>query len=187
MRPATRSQRSRQKKRGKTVRARVNRPSAKIQHHHMLLRLELESCPSKNDKEKIAKMITHIIHDIQMKPLANPHVYYVEYPKYNEGLTGIAPIETSHIAFHFWTRPDPKILHTARSNCLLEFDIYTCGSLTQRNVAHVLHHLTQFTPTYADVTILNRNWGLNIDRHLHWNSEQNELTWAKWLETPQFH
>lgn len=165
----------------------INRPSSKIEHHHMLLRLELESCPSKTDKQKVETMIAQIIKDINMKNLAAPKVYYMEYPKYNEGLTGIAPIETSHIAFHFWTRPDPRILHTRNSNCLLQFDIYTCGSLSQKNVGKVLHHLTQYRPTYADVTILNRNWGLSIDRHMHWNSESSPLSWAQWLETPTFH
>jgi S-adenosylmethionine/arginine decarboxylase-like enzyme len=159
-----------------------NMPSKKIQHHHMLLRLELQHCPAKDDKDKISKLIQNIIDDIQMKSLAAPHVYYVEYPRYNEGLTGIAPIETSHIAFHFWTRPDKKILHCKKSNCLLEFDIYTCGSLTQHNVGRVLHHLTVFGPTYADITILNRNLGLTIDRHIHWSSEQSSMKWPRWLE-----
>ena len=111
----------------RTKTRRINRPSTKIQHHHMLLRLELQTCPGKSEKDKIkiSKLIEQIIQDINMKSLAAPHVYYVEYPKYNEGLTGIAPIETSHIAFHFWSRPDQKILHTKKSNCLLEFDIYT--------------------------------------------------------------
>lgn len=165
---------------------RKNRPSKRIEHHHLLLRLELEHCPSKDDKERIEKMITQIISDIHMKPLAKPHVYYVETPKMNEGMTGIAPIETSHIAFHFWTRPDKQILHTPNSNCLLQFDLYTCGSLSQRNVASVLHHLTQFAPTFADITLLNRNLGLSIQRHMHWDYQQNPLSWAKWLETPQF-
>ena len=161
--------------------------SKKIEHHHMLLRLELESCPYKDDKEHVEHMITQIIKDINMKNLAAPKVYYMEHPRYNEGLTAIAPIETSHIAFHFWVRPDPRILHTSNSNCLLQFDIYTCNSLSQKNVASVLHHLTQYKPTYADVTILNRNWGLSVDRHLHWNSEKNNLSWAQWLNTPTFH
>jgi S-adenosylmethionine/arginine decarboxylase-like enzyme len=132
-------------------------------------------------------MIDQIIRDIHMKSLAKPHVYYVESPQYNEGLTGIAPIETSHIAFHFWTRPDPKILHTKASHCLLEFDIYTCGSLSQRNVGRVLHHLTQYKPAYADITLLNRNMGLTIERHMHWNQENSPLSWAEWLSTPAFH
>jgi S-adenosylmethionine/arginine decarboxylase-like enzyme len=166
---------------------RQNKPSSTIQHHHMLLRLELQYYPQKTDKDKVSQMIQQIIKDINMKSLATPHVYYVENPTYNEGLTGIAPIETSHIAFHFWTRPDPKILHTTKSNCLLEFDIYTCGSLSQRNVGRVLHHLSQYMPTYADITILNRNMGLTIERHMHWNSEQSQLRWVDWLDTPAFH
>jgi S-adenosylmethionine/arginine decarboxylase-like enzyme len=170
----------------KGQRTRKNRPSKQIEHHHLLLRIELEHCPSKTDKNNVSKMIDQIISDIHMKSLATPHVYYVTYPRMNEGLTGIAPIETSHIAFHFWTRPDKKILHTARSKCLLQFDLYTCGSLSQRNVASVLHHLTQYKPTFADITLLNRNWGLSIQRHVHWDSTHSDLTWAQWLDTPQF-
>ena len=131
-------------------------------------------------------MIDSMIKDIGMKSLAAPHVYYMKYPRFNEGLTGIAPIETSHIAFHFWTRPDPTILHTRNSNCLLEFDIYTCGSLSQRNIGRVLHHLTVYTPTYADITLLNRNRGLTIDRHMHWNSEESAQRWVEWLNGPAF-
>lgn len=164
-----------------------NKVSQKVQHHHMLLRLELETCPAKEDKEKVQRMIQQIIDDIHMKSLAAPHVYYMTYPRWNEGCTGIAPIETSHIAFHFWTRPDPKILHTGKSNCLLEFDIYTCGTLTNRMVGRVLHHMTQYRPAYADITILNRNLGLEIDRHFHWSCEGGkQASWAQWLASDQF-
>ena len=165
---------------------RQNRPGTKIEHHHLLLRLELQSCPTEADKGKIAHMIDQIIQDINMKSLAPAHVYYVKYPHYNEGLTGIVPIETSHIAFHFWTHPDPKLLHTANSNCLLEFDIYTCGSFSQRNVGKVLHHLTHFRPTYADITLLNRSKGLTIERHMHWSKTNSPTSWAEWLNTPAF-
>ena len=163
-----------------------NRPSSKVQHHHLLLRMELETCPGENDKEKVSKMIDTIIKDINMKSLASPHVYYMKYPRFNEGLTGIAPIETSHIAFHFWNRPDPRFLHTGNSNCLLEFDIYTCGTLSTRNIGKVLHHLTCYRPAYADVTLIDRSKGLTIDRHMHWNSEEGQ-TWVSWLKSPVFH
>jgi hypothetical protein len=66
----------------------ANRPSSKIQHHHLLLRLELERGPTKDDREKVSAMIEHIIKDIHMKSIAKPHVYYVTYPRYNEGLNG---------------------------------------------------------------------------------------------------
>ena len=163
-----------------------NRPSSKVQHHHLLLRMELETCPGENDKETVSNMIDNIIKDINMKSLASPHVYYMKYPRFNEGLTGIAPIETSHIAFHFWNQPDPRFLHTGTSNCLLEFDIYTCGTLSTRNIGKVLHHLTCYRPVYADVTLIDRSKGLTIDRHMHWNSEEGQ-NWVNWLKSPIFH
>lgn len=164
----------------------ANTRKKKIEHHHLLMRLELGSCPGEKDKEKVGHMIDQIIKDIHMKSLAPAHVYYMKYPRYNEGLTGIAPIKTSHIAFHFWTQPDPKILHTAASNCLLEFDIYTCSSLTIKNVGSVLHHLTQYRPCYADITILNRIKGLAIERHMHWNTEESSKSWAQWINGHPF-
>jgi S-adenosylmethionine/arginine decarboxylase-like enzyme len=175
----------------KTRKNRTNRPQnipgTKVQHHHLLMRVELQTCPKETEKERVQHMIQQIIQDINMKSLAAPHVYYRKYPRYNEGLTGIAPIETSHIAFHFWARPDPKILHTSNSNCLLEFDVYTCGSLSVHNVAKILHHLTQYKPTYIDITILNRNTGLQIERHMHWNSEApGAKRWAQWLDSDRF-
>lgn len=120
-----------------------------------------------------------------MNLLAAPHVYYLEYPRFNEGLTAIAPIETSHIAFHFWTRPDRKILHNSRANCLLQFDVYTCGSLEIPQVKHVLRHLTGYGPQHADITLLNRNWGLTMDRHMKWDSADG-ASWGEWLESDRF-
>jgi S-adenosylmethionine/arginine decarboxylase-like enzyme len=149
------------------------------------MRMELETCPQETDKEKVQHMIQQIIKDINMKSLASPHVYYMKYPRFNEGLTGIAPIETSHIAFHFWNRPDPRILRTGSSNCLLEFDVYTCGTLNIPQVKRILHHLTQFSPYHVNITLLNRNWGLTIDRHLKWDSADG-ATWNEWLESERF-
>ena len=156
-----------------------------IQHHHLLLRMEMKSCVSKDDKAHVEHLIHTIVRDIHMKLLDKPHVYYVSRPSYNEGLTAIAPIETSHIAFHFWRRPDRKILHNSQSNCLLEFDIYTCGSLTSAQIHKVLHHLTHYKPTHVDITLLNRNWGLSVERHMRWDIE-TQGPWAKWLDSKEF-
>jgi len=174
--------------RGKTRRLRRSiEKSAKqeIQHHHLLLRCELGSCPSKDEKDKAIKIIQDIVRDIDMKLLATPHVYYVETPRYNEGLTAIAPIETSHIAFHFWSRPDTKIFHSPHAKALLQFDVYTCGTLNIPQVKRILHHLTQFSPYHVNITLLNRNWGLTIDRHLKWDSADG-ATWNEWLESERF-
>lgn len=159
--------------------------SDKIEHHHLLLRLETKECPGPEDKLYAEQMITKIIKDIKMVLLGKPHVYYVSTPKYNEGLTAIATIQTSHIAFHFWKNPDPKILRNPDSNCLLEFDIYTCGRMSIKNIQSILHHLTVFGPTHADITLLNRKWSLSVDRHMRWD-KSNSPSWAKWLESERF-
>jgi S-adenosylmethionine/arginine decarboxylase-like enzyme len=156
-----------------------------IQHHHLLLRLELETCPQKNQKVEAEQLIQKIIRDLNMHLLAKPHVYYVTIPHYNEGLTAIAPIQTSHIAFHFWNTPDSNILHQETSRCLLEFDIYTCGNLTIRQIHTILHHLTKYKPTHVDINLLNRMVSLKMDRQMHWD-RSHTLSWSKWLESSAF-
>jgi S-adenosylmethionine/arginine decarboxylase-like enzyme len=141
--------------------------------------METRSCPLEKDKDAARDMISYIVKDIDMKLLAAPHVYYVKYPRYNEGLTGIAPIETSHIAFHFWKSPDRKILHHKESNCLLQLDIYTCGSLSLNHIHKVLHHLTRFGPTHVNATLLNRNYSMTLERQLKWDVDEKD--WMEWI------
>jgi len=163
----------------KNVNKNKQRNYDRIQHHHLLLRMETKSCPLENDKAEAAQMIHDIVNDIHMKLLAQPHVYYVSIPHYNEGLTAIAPIETSHIAFHFWKKPERRILANKESNCLLEFDIYTCGVLNTGQVNKVLHHLTKYNPTHIDATILNRKWSLTLEKHMNW--DLSESNWTDYL------
>lgn len=120
-----------------------------------------------------------------MKLLAEPRVFYVTLPHYNEGLTAMAPIETSHIAFHFWKNPDRAILKNSESRCLLQFDVYTCGSMTLHHIQKILHHLTHYQPTHVNATLLNRNYSLTLERQLLWdmNATNKARTWAKWIET----
>jgi len=151
----------------------------KIQHHHLLLRVESQKCPQSNEKHIARSMVSNIIKDIKMKPLDTPKIYYVKRPHYNEGLTAITPIQTSHIAFHFWNRPERSILHHKDSHCLLEFDLYTCGTLTPRHIQRVLHHLTQFHPTHVNVSLLNRNRALTLEKQDVWDKEQSD--WTSWV------
>ena len=159
-----------------------------VEHHHCLFRIETETCPSKEDAEHMKHVLEEIVTDIGMKRLGDVHVYYVSEPAYNEGLTAITTIETSHLAMHFWSRPKRQILHSKKSRCLLQADIYTCGTLTPPKIAASLHHFTQFNPTYAEITLLNRNYGLTVDRHTHWQIDNTaKETWAEWLNSPRFH
>jgi S-adenosylmethionine/arginine decarboxylase-like enzyme len=96
-----------------------------IQHHHFLLRMEMKTCPASTDKAKAKSLIQRIVKDIHMHLLDIPRVYYVSRPIYNEGLTAIAPIQTSHIAFHFWKNPEPAILKSRVDPFLLQiFNVF---------------------------------------------------------------
>lgn len=155
----------------------------RIQHHHLLLRMETKRCPLEDQKEEAKELVNRIIQDIGMNPLGDTRVFYVKTPKYNEGLTALCPIQTSHIAFHFWRNPDKEILQNTQSNCLLEFDLYTCGSLSQKQIAKILHHLTLFQPTHVNATLLNRNRSLVVERQMIWDSTLDNLSWAQWVNT----
>lgn len=170
-----------QKQTSKKTRKSKYKQKDHIQHHHFLLRLETKSCPSEKEKEKAKHLISQIIHDIHMKLLGEPRVFYVKHPNYKEGLTALAPIQTSHIAFHFWKNPERKILHNKESNCLLQFDIYTCGSLTLNNICKILHHFTHYGPTHANITLLNRNYSLTLERQLLW--DKTKQPWVTWVDS----
>jgi len=150
-----------------------------IQHHHLLLRVETATCPQECDKEKMGTMIREVVKDIDMKPLGSQEVFYVSKPKYNEGLTAIQVIETSHIAFHFWKNPNRNILKSKTSRCLLQLDVYTCGTLNSKQIKTILTELSRFEPTHADITLLNRKWSLIVDRHDRYDEKSG--SWASWI------
>ena len=86
-------------------------------------------------------MVQNLIADIGMNPLSDAKTFFVNKPEYNKGLSAIGPIQTSHVALHFWTKPDPNILHTKHATGLLQMDIYTCGSLDFKKINTVLRSL----------------------------------------------
>lgn len=159
---------------------RKTRKRKTVEHHHFLLRMETRKCPKKGDEEKIKTLITKIIHEIHMKSLGGPFIYYVNHPVYKSGMTAINPIETSHLAFHFWNSPEKHILHNSNSKCLLQFDIYTCGPLTKHNIYNILHNLSVFEPTHINATLINRKYGMTIDQQIKWDKHQEP--WSEWLE-----
>lgn len=165
----------------KTRKNKKKRQEQEIQHHHLLLRIETAICPQECDKEKMGTMIRELVKDINMKPLGNQEVFYVSKPRYNEGLTAIQVIETSHIAFHFWKNPDKSILKGKDSKCLLQLDVYTCGTLNSRQIKTILTELSRFEPTHADVTLLNRKWSLVVDRHDRYDKKMKHISWASWI------
>ena len=147
--------------------------------------MELMDCPERKDIPRVKGMVTNILKALNMKSLAPPRVYYLDKPENNRGMTCIAPIKTSHIAFHFWSNPDHSIFQNKESRCLLEFDIYTCGSMSPSAVKHILHQLAPFQPTRADIDILNRRTGMKLEHHFSWDRAKRP-EWDNWLESKAF-
>jgi S-adenosylmethionine/arginine decarboxylase-like enzyme len=153
-----------------------------IRHHHLLVRMESLKCPHAQERKKAGLLVDQLLRDIQMKPLGKTRVYYVKVPEYNEGLTAITPIQTSHIAFHFWNRPDKAIMNDPSNTCLLQFDLYTCGTLNMGQVKKILDHLTEYEPRHVDLTLLNRNRSLEVEKHLVFDVHKDHCGWRTWVQ-----
>jgi S-adenosylmethionine/arginine decarboxylase-like enzyme len=152
-----------------------------IQHHHLLIRCETAVHPKKNDKERIRALLDNVVRDIGMKKLGG-QTFAVDGSRSTEGITGVNVIETSHIAAHFWNYPEKGILHHPRSRSLLQFDIYTCGNLTNGDIIAALELLEEYEPTHVDITLLNRKWSLSISRHMVWDLGDGSENWREWID-----
>ena len=97
-----------------------------IQHKHILINAKVSN-PIQNELEAI-QFLDRLVDRIGMKVIKGPYAKYVE-AEGNKGLTAIVMIETSHIAFHIWDEQDPG---------MLQFDLYTCGSMSKDEVIKAL-------------------------------------------------
>lgn len=103
-----------------------------IQHKHLIIRAEIARAPRNSILAEVY-LNTHLeelIHDIGMKVVLEPRCVWVG-EEGNEGYTGQAGLETSHIAYHIWNNPDKKIM-TNKEASLLQMDVYTCGCLGKK-------------------------------------------------------
>lgn len=90
-----------------------------IKHHHFIGRFEVASPPLEADRAYLVDWMRKLIEGQGMNVLSGPHVAHVDTPG-NRGLTGVAIIETSHVAVHIWDEASPA---------LVQLDFYTCGTL----------------------------------------------------------
>jgi len=93
-----------------------------IFHKHLLINAKVNK-PMKSEDEAI-EFLKDLVGSINMKIIKGPFASYVDVVG-NRGLTAMVMIETSHIAFHIWDEQSPA---------LLQFDLYTCGSLDAESV-----------------------------------------------------
>jgi S-adenosylmethionine/arginine decarboxylase-like enzyme len=97
-----------------------------IYHKHLLVNAKVKN--PMNTEEQGVDFLNDLVKKINMKILRGPFASYVDKDG-NKGLTAIVMIETSHIAFHIWDEVDPA---------LLQFDLYTCGSLDLDKVINII-------------------------------------------------
>ncbi len=120
-------------------------------HKHLLVNAKVNN-PMKSEDEAI-EFLTDLVKAIDMKIIKGPFASYVEVEG-NRGLTAIVMIETSHIAFHIWDEPSPA---------LLQFDLYTCGSLNQKAVLDTIK--SKFAVAGFDYMLLDRENGFVTEEH----------------------
>lgn len=148
----------------------------------MLVRMESVLHPSKKHIPHVKKLIQTIVKELDMKLIGVPHVYYVDEPASNKGITSASSILTSHISFHYWDTPEGGVLKNPKSKSLLQLDLYTCGNLTMEQAGVVLKHLEMYVPTRIDVDILNRKSRLRLDAQMYWN-DTGKQSFEEWLES----
>jgi S-adenosylmethionine/arginine decarboxylase-like enzyme len=106
--------------------------------------------PIKTEQEAI-DFLTDLVRRVDMKIIKGPFAKYLDVEG-NRGLTAIVMIETSHIAFHIWDETDPG---------MLQFDLYTCGSLDRFTVLNALDET--FDIDAIDWVIYDRENGFVVE------------------------
>ena len=100
-----------------------------IKHHHFIGRFEVAKPPLGSEKAYLEDWMANLIEGQGMNILSGPHVAYVDTVG-NRGLTGVAIIETSHVAVHIWDETSPA---------LVQLDFYTCGTLDKDAILRAIN------------------------------------------------
>ena len=115
-------------------------------HKHLIVRAEVNNPPK--DILTLGQWMRDFIKFINMKIMMGPYVAYCDMPG-NRGITGIAVIETSHIAMHVWDEVSPA---------LMQLDVYSCAQFDPYKIAEKLKQ--DFDVVKVDYKFLNRETGL---------------------------
>lgn len=114
-----------------------------VEHKHLIIRCNVNK--PFTDVEKTKDWLRRLVDAIGMKlcKSGGPHVDYVESDG-NNGIAGIAMIETSHISIHCWDKQDPP---------LAQVDVYSCANFDPEVVvAYVL----EMDPLWVECLMLDR-------------------------------
>lgn len=119
-------------------------------HKHLLINAKVKN-PMQSEDEAIV-FLKDLVEKIDMKIIKGPFASYVDKDG-NKGLTAIVMIETSHIAFHIWDETDPG---------LIQFDLYTCGSLDVPSVFSIFQ--SAFDVESLDYVLFDRENGFVVEQ-----------------------
>ena len=135
-----------------------------IYHKHLLVNAKVKD-PLKSEDEAIS-FLEKLVDRIDMKIIKGPFASYVDKPG-NRGLTAIVMIETSHIAFHIWDEMDPS---------LVQFDLYTCGTLDLEQV--LVSFGETFQVKYLDYQLIDRENGFVLEKSGSWVDPSLPVEWC---------
>ncbi len=121
-----------------------------LDHKHLLLRAEVNNCPSEPQLSLVLAWMKKLIKSIDMNLLQGPNIAYIDQPG-NRGITCMALIETSHIVLHIWDEQDPGIF---------QLDVYSCKSFDVNIVVDCLKN--DFDVAKVEYKYLDRNHGLAL-------------------------
>ena len=115
-------------------------------HKHLIVRAEIKKPP--RNESYFEGWLRDFIESIDMKILIGPFCKYSDLPG-NEGLTGGAVIETSHVVMHCWDRVKPPIM---------QLDVYSCSEFDPIKVCNKIKKY--FKATKIEFKFLNRDKNL---------------------------
>tara|TARA_Y100000591_G_scaffold14284_1_gene10828 strand:- start:77 stop:460 length:384 start_codon:yes stop_codon:yes gene_type:complete len=121
-----------------------------LDHKHLLLRAEVNNCPSEPQLSLVLIWMKKLIKSIDMNLLQGPNIAYIDQLG-NRGITCMALIETSHIVLHIWDEQDPGIF---------QLDVYSCKSFDVNIVVDCLKN--DFDVAKIEYKYLDRNHGLAL-------------------------
>jgi S-adenosylmethionine/arginine decarboxylase-like enzyme len=127
-------------------------------HKHLIVRAEIKKPPQ--SESYFEDWLRDFIESIEMKILMGPFVKYSDMPG-NEGLTGGAIIETSHVIMHCWDRVEPPIM---------QLDVYSCSEFDPIKVCDKVKK--DFDATKIEYKFLDRE---NDLREIHTISFSDDM------------
>ena len=127
-------------------------------HKHLIVRAEIKKPPQ--SESYFEGWLRDFIESIGMKILMGPFVKYSDMPG-NEGLTGGAIIETSHVIMHCWDKVEPPIM---------QLDVYSCSEFDPIKVCDKVKK--DFDATKIEFKFLDRE---NDLREIHTISFSDDM------------